>query len=203
MYLAKFFHRPPGDDDRELLLIPGRDPVVIGIYMGENRQAENEEFLREQFSGIAEAVSAFRRHASELAAAGYMETTHTRYTLRNLLPDPKPKSEWQKGLDELMLAALSSPLAEQAQHLAALQNHDAVDPALEELKRARSAQLIQERSRSILERNQTANTQFGPAILNWLLRGGDILGDNRSWFGARRVERNGLPVSFGSVFHTR
>jgi hypothetical protein len=83
------------------------------------------------------------------------------------------------------------------------QNHDAVDPALEELKRARSAQLIQERSRSILERNQTANTQFGPAILNWLLRGGDILGDNRSWFGARRVERNGLPVSFGSVFHTR
>ena len=31
MYLAKFFHRPPGDDDRELLLIPGGDPMVIGI----------------------------------------------------------------------------------------------------------------------------------------------------------------------------
>ena len=34
MYLAKFFHRPPGDDDRELLLMPGGDPMVIaGIYM--------------------------------------------------------------------------------------------------------------------------------------------------------------------------
>lgn len=33
MYLAKFFHRPPGDDDRELLLIPGGDPMVIGVYM--------------------------------------------------------------------------------------------------------------------------------------------------------------------------
>src|SRR5438876_9725754 len=121
MHLAKFFHRPPGDDDRELLLIPGADPMVIGIYMGESRPPDDDEFLREQFSGIAEAVSAFRRHAGELAAAGYMETTHTRYTLRNLLPDPKPKSEWQKGLDELMLAALSSPLAEQAQHLAALE----------------------------------------------------------------------------------
>ena len=31
MHLAKFFHRPPGDDDRELLLIPGSDPMVIGI----------------------------------------------------------------------------------------------------------------------------------------------------------------------------
>jgi tetratricopeptide (TPR) repeat protein len=121
MYLAKFFHHPPGDDDRELLLIPGGDPMVIGIYMGESRPPEHDEFLREQFSGIAEAVSAFRRHAGELAAAGYMETTHTRYTLRNLLPDPKPKPDWQKGLDELMLAALSSPLAEQAQHLAALE----------------------------------------------------------------------------------
>lgn len=121
MHLAKFFHRPPGDDDRELLLIPGRNPMVIGIYMGESRPPEDDEFLREEFSGIAEAVSAFRRHAGGLAAAGYMETTHTRYTLRNLLPDPKAKPDWQKGLDELMLAALSSPLAEQAQHLAALE----------------------------------------------------------------------------------
>ena len=33
MYLAKFFHRPPGDDDRELLFIAGGDPMIIGIYM--------------------------------------------------------------------------------------------------------------------------------------------------------------------------
>ena len=125
MYLAKFFHRPPGDDDRELLLIPGGDPLVLGIYMDEKREAQRDDFLREEFSGIEDAVSSFRRHAGELIAAGYMETTHTRYTLRNLLPDPKAKPEWQKGLDELMLAALSAPLPEQAKSLEALENTEA------------------------------------------------------------------------------
>jgi hypothetical protein len=120
MYLAKFFHRPPGDDDRELLLIPDGDPMIIGIHM--TGQPGSDEFLREEFSDIGVAVAAFRRHASELVAADYMETTHTRYTLRTLLPDPKAKPEWQKGLDELMLAALSAPLEEQAKHLAALEN---------------------------------------------------------------------------------
>lgn len=120
MYLARFFHRPPGDDDRELLLIPGPDPMVIGIYMDEKRDAQRDDFLREEFSDIGTAVAAFNRHASELATAGYMETAHTRYALRNLLPDPQPKPDWQKGLDELMLAALSTPLEEQARHLAAL-----------------------------------------------------------------------------------
>lgn len=33
MYLAKFFHRAPGDDDRELMLVPGSDPMVIGVHM--------------------------------------------------------------------------------------------------------------------------------------------------------------------------
>jgi hypothetical protein len=121
MYLAKFFHQPPGDDDRELLLIPGGNPLVMGIYMDERRASRRDDFLREEFSDIAEAVAAFRGHAGDLAAAGYMETTHTKYTLRNLLPDPQPKPEWQKGLDELMLAALSAPLAEQGRHLAALE----------------------------------------------------------------------------------
>ncbi|SHK60696.1 SMI1 / KNR4 family (SUKH-1) [Bradyrhizobium lablabi] len=130
MYLAKFFHRPPGDDDRELLLIPGGDPMVIGIYMGENREPEHNEFLREDFSGIAEAVSFFRRHAADLAAAGYMETAHTKYTLRNLLPDPKPKPDWQKGLDELMLAAVSAPLKEQERHLVALKDTPAAGEPL-------------------------------------------------------------------------
>ena len=93
MYLAKFFHRPPGDDDRELLLIPDGDPMIIGIHM--TGQPGSDEFLREEFSDIGVAVAAFRRHASELVAAGYMETTHTRYTLRTLLPDPKAKPQWQ------------------------------------------------------------------------------------------------------------
>lgn len=121
MYLAKFFHRAPGDDDRELLLIPGGDPMIIGIYMDGSRETQRDDFLREEFSGMAEAAAAYQRQAAELVAAGYMETTHTRYTLRNLLPDPQPKLDWQKGLDELMLAALSAPLDQQARHLAALE----------------------------------------------------------------------------------
>jgi hypothetical protein len=130
MHLARFFHRPPGDDDRELLLIPGGDPMVIGIYMDDSREPGRDEFLREQFSGIAEAVSFFRRHTADLAAAGYMETAHTKYTLRNLLPDPKAKPDWQKGLDELMLAALSAPLKEQQKQLAALKDTPAAGEPL-------------------------------------------------------------------------
>jgi hypothetical protein len=80
MYLAKFFHRPPGDDDRELLLIPDGDPMIIGIHMDRTGQPGSDEFLREEFSDIGVAVAVFRRHASELVAAGYAETTHTRYT---------------------------------------------------------------------------------------------------------------------------
>ena len=110
MYLAKFFHRAPGDNDKELLFIPGDEPIVMGIHMHGDDKIGEDEFFREEFSDIRAAVTVFRRHAAELAAAGYMETTHTRYTLRNLLPDPQPKPAWQKGLDELMLAALSAPL---------------------------------------------------------------------------------------------
>jgi hypothetical protein len=129
MYLAKFFHRPPGDDDRELLLIPGDDPMIIGFRMRGSVEIQTEDFLRERFSEIANAVAAYRRHAAELVAAGYMETTHTRYTRRNLRC-PEAKLEWQKGLDDLMLAALSAPLEDQAGHLAALQDTPAVDEPL-------------------------------------------------------------------------
>ena len=122
MYLAKFFHRPPGDDDRELLFIPGESPMIVGIYMDAAGEPERDDFLREEFSNIRAAVGVFRHHVAKLAAAGYTETTHTRHTLRNLLPDPEPKPDWQKGLDDLMLAALSAPLEEQAKHLASLRN---------------------------------------------------------------------------------
>lgn len=126
MYLAKFFHRPPGDDDRELLLIPGGAPTVIGIHMRE----DGEQYLREDFSDMGTAVAAFRRLVAEFAASGYMETAHTNYTLRNLLPDPQPKLGWQTGLDDLMLAALSAPLEEQAKHLAALRETPAAGEPL-------------------------------------------------------------------------
>lgn len=120
MHLAKFFHRPPGDDDRELMLIPGRDPMVIGVRMNWKGDSDADEFLRETFSNIADAVATFRRHAAEFVAAGYAETIHTQYTLRELPPDPQAKPDWQKDLDELMLLALSAPMEQQARQLEAL-----------------------------------------------------------------------------------
>ena len=97
MYLAKFFHRAPGDNDKELLFIPGDEPIVMGIHMHGDEKIGEDEFLREEFSDIRAAVTVFRRHAAELAAAGYMETTHTRYTLRNLLPDPAAEARLAEG----------------------------------------------------------------------------------------------------------
>src|SRR5688500_7385733 len=70
MYLAKFFHRAPGDNDKELLFIPGDEPIVIGIHMHGDDKIGEDEFLREEFSDIRAAVTVFRRHAAELAAAG-------------------------------------------------------------------------------------------------------------------------------------
>ncbi|MCP3374806.1 SMI1/KNR4 family protein [Bradyrhizobium cajani] len=120
MYLVKFFHRAPGDDDRELMLIPGSNPTVMGIRMNWEGEPGSDQYLREEFPDIAEAAAAFRRHIAELVATGYVETHHTQHSLRNLLPDPQAKPDWQKGLDELMMLALSAPLAEQAKQLAAL-----------------------------------------------------------------------------------
>lgn len=117
MYLAKFFHRAPGDDDRELMLVPGSDPMVIGVHMNWKGDRDADKFLRKEFSGIADAAAAFRRHVAKLVAAGYVETDHTNYTLRDLGPNPRAKPDWQKGLDELMILALSAPMAEQAAQL--------------------------------------------------------------------------------------
>lgn len=116
MYLAKFFHRAPGDDDRELLLCLGGDPCLIGIKM----EPGGDQYFRDDFSGMASAISAFRRTADELRAKGYIETDHTRYTLRTLLPDPNPKANWQRDLDDLMLSALAESLDEQSRLIADL-----------------------------------------------------------------------------------
>jgi hypothetical protein len=156
MYLAKFFHRPPGDDDRELLLIPGADPMIIGIHM--QGDAEGEYFLSEEFSDVIEAVAAFRRHARELVDAGYFETTHTKYTLRNLLPDPKAKPEWQKSLDDLMLAALSAPLEEQARYLGAVENTEAAREPLYLWLAAHKSRAADQNDEAIRLANQALDT---------------------------------------------
>lgn len=120
MYLAKFFHRAPGNDDRELMLIPGSEPMVMGVHMNWNGEPGEDQYLREEFSGVADAAAAFRRHVAELVGAGYIETDHTKHSLRDLGPDPQAKPDWQKGLDELMILALSAPMAEQARQIEAL-----------------------------------------------------------------------------------
>jgi hypothetical protein len=61
MYLAKFFHRPPADDDRELLLIPSGDPMIIGFRMRGSVEIQTEDFLREQFSEIGSPPIAVTR----------------------------------------------------------------------------------------------------------------------------------------------
>jgi hypothetical protein len=129
MYLAKFFHRAPGDDDRELLLMPGGHPSIAGIYMDEGRATPRENFLDKGYSSMKTAAAAYRRHVAKLVADGFVETTHTKYTLRNL-PDPQPKPDWQKGLDDMMVAALSAPLKEQKKHLDALENTPAAQEPL-------------------------------------------------------------------------
>jgi hypothetical protein len=125
MYLAKFFHRPPGSDDRELLFIPDGGPMIIGIYMHDSDGSQRDDFLREEFSDFGAAVAALRRHAANLVAAGYVETGHTRYTLRNLLPDPQPKLDWQKDLDDLLLSVFGDPVEEWAERLAVLEKTEA------------------------------------------------------------------------------
>ena len=132
MYLAKFLHRPPGKDDRELLLIFDRsggephasDHVLLGFVMG----GRIEPYLRRDFASACEAVAAFRHAAEELREAGYVETADTKYALRSLPPEPKPKPAWQQGLDELLLSAVIDDTATQT----ALIDKLAATPAVRE-----------------------------------------------------------------------
>jgi hypothetical protein len=158
MYLAKFFHRSPGDDDRELLFIPGDEPMILGIHMDGRRPIQRKDFLREEFSDIVEAVAAYRSHVRELTAEGYFETTHTKYTLRDLLPDPQAKPEWQKSLDDLMLAALSAPLEVQAKYLAAIEHTEAAAEPLYLWLAAHNSFAADDNARAIRLAEQGRNT---------------------------------------------
>ncbi|HUJ29451.1 MAG TPA: SMI1/KNR4 family protein [Myxococcales bacterium] len=132
MYLAKFFHRPPGKDDRELLLIfdsscgegHALDHVLLGFVM----DGRTEPYMRRDFATAREAVAAFRQAAEDLRETGYVETADTKYTLRTLPADPKPKPAWQQGLDELLLSAIIDDAATQAALIAKL----AATPAAQE-----------------------------------------------------------------------
>jgi hypothetical protein len=116
MYLAKFFHRLPGDDDRELLLMPespcggGDRPIVMGIVLSD----PDKSFMHKEYPSMADANRAFRAAARELRRDGYVETAHTDYTLRNLLPDPAAKPDWQRALDELLLVVFAEDREAQA-----------------------------------------------------------------------------------------
>src|SRR5262245_2079664 len=106
MRLAKVFHRPRDRDGRKLLLItrPGcgepQRPIVMGLTLGD----PVIEFLHRDYSTLIDAVSAFRAAAERLRSHGYVETTETDYTVTTLPPRPAMKPDWQRGLDELLLA---------------------------------------------------------------------------------------------------
>src|SRR5690349_4199286 len=73
MYLAKFFHRPPGKDDRELLLIFDGGCGESHAFMGFVLNGRSEPYMRRDFASPREAVAAFRVAAEELREAGYVE----------------------------------------------------------------------------------------------------------------------------------
>ena len=132
MYLAKFFHRLPGNDDRELLLMPespcggGDRPIVMGIVLSD----PDKSFMHKEYPSMADANRAFRAAARELRRDGYVETAHTDYTLRNLLPDPAAKPDWQRALDELLLALFAEDREAQARLIKALDGTRAAEEPL-------------------------------------------------------------------------
>ncbi|HEV2570534.1 MAG TPA: SMI1/KNR4 family protein [Beijerinckiaceae bacterium] len=130
MYFAKFFHKAPSDG-RLLLYTPD---VLMGIYARKINYADYPngrpsyeadgnlfgEFLRKDYPTTHEGISAYRDEAEKLRQSGYVETHHTEYTLRDLEGDDTPKPDWQKALDEVLLAMFADPLPVQAQCIAAL-----------------------------------------------------------------------------------
>lgn len=127
MYFAKFFHKS-GGEDRLLLYTPN---VLMGIHvrdMDYGAYAANGadgnlpgEFLRREFGSMRDGIGAYRREIKKLRDAGYIETHHTDYTLRDLGGDTTAKPEWQQGLDGALLALFADPLPIQAQRIAALE----------------------------------------------------------------------------------
>lgn len=128
MYLAKFFHHPPGDDDLELLLILDSGSGEGHAFMGFVMNGPADPYMRRNFDSAREAVATFRRAADDLRERGYIETVDTKHTLRALPRAPKPKPAWQQGLDELLLSAVTDDAAMQSAMIGKL----AATPAAQE-----------------------------------------------------------------------
>lgn len=121
MYFAKFFHKAP-TDGRFLLYTPN---ILMGFYVREVDYLSYldegmkldptgnlpDEFLRREYGSLPEGVAAYRREIEGLRDGGYVETHHTDYTLRDLNGDATPKPDWQRSLDEMLLAMLVDPLS--------------------------------------------------------------------------------------------
>jgi hypothetical protein len=183
MYLARFFHRPPGDDDRLLLLALdgggyGGDDILMGIHMKPFDMSTSGEFLREEFAETADAIRALRRHAEELRAAGFIETHHINYTLRTLLPDVSPKPDWQLALDEAFMRRYDASDEDFAAQLAALAGTAAVEqPMYYLLVAERDGATGQPEDRRHAEQAHDRLLSFqaaGSAQYRWSLRAGEI-----------------------------
>ncbi|TWS99887.1 SMI1/KNR4 family protein [Reyranella sp. CPCC 100927] len=166
MYFAKFLHKPPGDDDRLVLLALGSD-TLMGIYLKEVDYLAFDwskplppganlpgEFLRQAFDTASQSIAAFRHEVERLRAAGYVETHHTDYTLRDLGGDFTPKPAWQRLLDDAMMASFADPVDVQANRLAALAETPAADEPMALWLAARHAGAI--KSSDALERAERA-----------------------------------------------
>jgi hypothetical protein len=151
MNFAKFFHKAPGDDDRMLLLVTDSD-LLIGSYMREvdylgfdweayDKTKDNlpGEFMRVELDGTNEGIAAFRREAEALRQQGYIETHHTRHSLRDLGGDFTPKPDWQQAIDEALMSAVADPLEVQAERNAAFAGTPAQEQPLAKWLEARYA----------------------------------------------------------------
>ncbi len=166
MYFAKFLHKPPGEDDRLVLLALGSD-TLMGIYLKEVDYLAFDwskplppganlpgEFLRQEFDTTRLSIAAFRHEVERLRAAGYVETHHTDYTLRDLGGDFTPKPAWQRLLDDAVMASFADPVEMQAQRLAALVGTRAAEEPMAAWLAARHASAI--KSPDALERTEHA-----------------------------------------------
>jgi hypothetical protein len=181
MYLAKFFHRPPGTDDRELLLIFDGSGGESHAFMGFVMDGRLEPTTRRNFASAREAVACFRRAAEELRDAGYVETADTKYTLRTLPPGPKPKPAWQQGLDELLLSAIIDDLATQATLIAKLATTPAVrEPLYLWLAARHAVEKAPKATAGVLPRAETARDALAARLASkvpvyaWSLRPREI-----------------------------
>jgi hypothetical protein len=180
MYFAKFFHKS-GGDDRLLLYTPN---VLMGIYARDTDYGAHAvggadgnlpgEFLRREFGSMRDGIGAYRRETERLCRAGYIETHHTDYTLRDLRGDTTAKPEWQRALDEALLALFADPLQVQAQRIAALEDTLAESEPVTLWARAHHAAASRsphalafcEEALSVLRHRKSANIGF----YTWSLR---------------------------------